>query len=100
MSQDSPLLRELREALESAFPTHQALEMMVFDQLEENLSSITRTDTLEYTVFNLIKWAVAKGRLEELVIGALKQSGQNPQLISVAKQLEARNDQNPNLDVP
>jgi len=90
---DGTQLREVREALLSAFPTHQDLEMMVFDQLNEHLSSLVRDGTLEHTVFELIQWAMAKGRLEELVIGAHKQNSQNPQLKGVAERLGLSNDQ-------
>lgn len=87
MDMDRTRLRHLREALLSAFPTYRDLEMMVFDQLNEQLSSITREDTLEHRVFELIQWAIAKGRLEELVIGALKQNSHNPQLSNVTELL-------------
>lgn len=87
LDHDHARLKQLRKALLSAFPTYQDLDMMVFDQLCEHLSAITRGSTLEHTIFELIQWAVANGRLEELVIAALRQNGHNLQLIRVAKQL-------------
>src|SRR5436305_2080753 len=93
MDVDDTQLRQLREALLSAFPTRQDLEVMVFDQLHENLSTIARDGTLQYTTFDLIRWAQANSKLEELVMAALKGNGQNPQLRSVAERLGLSNDQ-------
>lgn len=81
-----PQQKQLRKAFLNAFPTHQDLEMMVFDQLNEHVSSIAGGGTLEHTVFELIKWALAREKLEELVIAALKQNP-SPQLVDVANQL-------------
>src|SRR4030095_3949610 len=93
-------LQQLREALLSAFPTRQLLEMMVLDQLNENLLAIVEEGSLEHMVFELIRWSISRGRLEELVNAALKQNSQNPQLMSVAKQLQRSNDQKPTCNVP
>jgi len=79
--------KQLQEALLSAFPTRQDMEMMVLFQLNKNLSAITGASNLQYTAFELIRWAMAEGRLEELVMAALRQNSQNPQLVSVAQQL-------------
>jgi len=83
--------RQLRDALLSAFPTRQDLEMMVSYGLYENLSAIAGDGTLEYTIFKLVQWAVARGKFEQLVIAALKENSHNPQLISIAKQLGLSN---------
>src|SRR5436853_6355846 len=71
---------------------------MVSDQLKQSLSVIAGNSDLEYTIFQLIQKLKARGRLEELVDAALKQNGQNPQLIIIAKQLELK--KNPIQDVP
>lgn len=89
---DDIRLRRLRNALLVAFPTRQDLVIMVSYGLHENLSAITGDGNLEHTVFELIQWAVAKGRLEELVIGARKQNSQNPQLRSAAEFLRLEYD--------
>jgi len=83
---DNRQQRQLREALLSAFPTRHNLEVMVRDQLDENLSAIVREDNIDNMVFWLIKWSMSKGKLGELVTGALKQNSQNPLLISFAEQ--------------
>jgi len=85
MDRDDTPLRQLREALLSAFPKHQDLEIMVSDGLHENLSAIAGQGPLQHTVFELIRWAKAKGKLEQLVIAALKENNHNPQLRSVAQ---------------
>jgi len=87
MAIDKTQLTQIREALLSAFPKRQNLEMMVFDQLKENLSAIAGDSNLEHTVFELVRWAEARGRLEELVIGALIQNPGNDQLRSAAEKL-------------
>lgn len=91
--------QQLRQALLSAFPSRQMLEMLVSDSLNKNLSTIAGDSSLEYATFELIRWAMAKGKLEELVNAAIKESGQNSQLLSIAKQLKLRSDQNAALDV-
>jgi len=85
--------KQLCEALLSAFPTRQDLDMMVFYGLNEHLAAITEGSNLEHTVFELVQWSKARGRLEELVTGAFKQNSHNIQLLSIAKQLGLRNDQ-------
>lgn len=87
MERGSPQQKQLREALLNAFPTRQDLEMMVSDGLYENLSAIGGEGTLQHTIFKLVQWAVARGKLEQLVIVALKENSHNPQLRSVAESL-------------
>lgn len=96
---DGTQLRQVREALLSAFPTRQLLEMMVLDQLNENLLALVGESSFEHMVFELIRWSISRGRLEKLVNAALKQNDQNPQLMSVAKQLQLSNDQSSTRNV-
>src|SRR5436305_7764292 len=86
MNINSTQQKQLSEALLSAFPTRQDLEMMVLYELNENLSTIAEGNSLRYTVFKLIQWSIARGKLAELIDAALKQNSKNPQLISIAKQ--------------
>lgn len=79
--------RQLAQAFLSAFPTRQDLEMIVSYRLGENLFALTRENSLERTVFQLIRWATAKGRLEELIVAALEQNPRNPELRRVAQEL-------------
>src|SRR5947199_2312827 len=100
MQISGPQLKELQEALISAFPTRQDLSMMVTHGLDENLLALVDSGGLEYTVFELLRWAVAKGRCEELVKAALSQNSQNPQLLRVAARLGVKRDQTSSSDVP
>lgn len=72
--------KELCQALINAFPRYSDLEMMVAFQLNRNLEEIAGTHDLKNVVFELIKWASAHGRLEELIRGAYKEHPGNPRL--------------------
>ena len=62
--------KQLRDALLSAFPTEDTLKQMVRFELDENLDEIAGGQNLSEKVFNLIEWAKAQGRTEELINGA------------------------------
>lgn len=93
MDIDGPQLKQLQEALLSAFPTCQGLEMMVFYGLGKSLSAIVGYGDLEYMIFKLLEWVQAQGRLEELIRVALKQNSQNPQLVYIAELVGLSHDQ-------
>ncbi|TMC24548.1 MAG: hypothetical protein E6J34_00335, partial [Chloroflexi bacterium] len=82
-----PQLRQLDEALLSAFPTRDSLERMVQYRLNENLSAIAGNGNLHDTVFRLTQRAKARGRLKELILAAREENPRNPQLRNVALQL-------------
>ncbi|MCB0092943.1 MAG: hypothetical protein KDE54_33875, partial [Caldilineaceae bacterium] len=63
--------KQLQEALLAAFPTQSDLEQMVSFELGENLNVIAGGRNLSAVVFNLIGWAEARGRTQELISGAL-----------------------------
>jgi hypothetical protein len=82
-------LQQFHKALLSAFPTPGKLRQMVRFKLDENLDAIS--PWLDATriagganhsevVSNLIEWADAEGRLEELLIAACKEIPGNPDL--------------------
>lgn len=77
MERDAPQQKRLREALKSAYPTRQDLERMVFDGLGEHLSAMASGENLEQTIFELLRWAQAQGRLEELIVAAIKHNRGN-----------------------
>lgn len=70
----------LHEALLSAFPSASDLERMVRFGLGENLHTIAGDRNLQATVFDLLTWAQAQGRLSELIIEAGKANSSNPEL--------------------
>lgn len=96
MMLSGPQLKQLHEALISAYPNPRALDMMVRYVFNKNLSALTRSGSLEHIVFELLQWAEAQGRLEELIQGAHAYNPGNPQLARVAQLLEA----NPNWPAP
>jgi hypothetical protein len=79
--------QQLQRALMSAFPKPFDLEKMVRFGLDENLYAIAARGSLSNLVFDLITWAEAGGRTEELVKGALKEQRRNPELQSFAAAL-------------
>ena len=71
---------QLCEALLSAFSNYGQLTEMVRYRLDENLHAIAGTGTLKERVYELIEWAVAEGRIEELVEQAYSAKPGNPKL--------------------
>src|SRR5690348_9673697 len=64
------LKRFPKEALIVAFPSRNDLAQMVRVGLDENLDALASQESLSVAVFELIKWAEAQGRLDELVAAA------------------------------
>jgi len=52
----------------------------VYFQLGQNLHVITTGGTIGAVVYNLIQWAEAHGRVEDLIIGAIQANSSNPAL--------------------
>src|SRR5436305_9069217 len=84
MQLDGPQQKQLQVALISAFPTRLSLEQMVFHGLSVHLAAITAEGSLEQVVFELLRWAQARGTLEELIISAISQNSGNQELQRVA----------------
>src|SRR5579871_40125 len=78
--------KQLQQALMSAFPSVAKLAMMVRTGVGENLRSVAGGDDLAEVTFNLITWAEADGRLEELVQKAYDANPGNLELQSFAEQ--------------
>ena len=73
-------IQEIRDALLDAYPTHDALRMMVRIKLNENLEDIAGGENQRVVVFNLVSWAERTGRVEELIAGAYSDMQGNPAL--------------------
>lgn len=69
MDLTGPQREQLKNALLAAATSVSALEQMVSLRLDENLAAITEGN-LSDRAFQLVTWAEAQGRLEELVRGA------------------------------
>ncbi len=63
-------VNELSNALLNAFPERGALAQLVRIGLDDRLDEITNGKNLRDTVFELIEWAEARGRIAELVAAA------------------------------
>jgi hypothetical protein len=79
-----PETKNLQDALLDAFPDQMDLSKMVRFQLEENLSEISEGGNLGDVVFALLEWARSRGRMEELIKGALAANPTNPLLKNFA----------------
>src|SRR5436305_3394029 len=99
MLMDGARLRELQDALISAFPTRADLEQMVLFGINEHLNTITVDGNLQQAVFELLRWAQSRGRLEELVRASFDDS-KNPDLHRVAQQLGLLDKQTPDKQTP
>jgi hypothetical protein len=74
MKLDGETFKRLQAELLAAFPTRSDLTQVVRVGLGENLEAITTPGTLGNTVFELLRWAEARSRLDELLaaVGAAK----------------------------
>ena len=84
---DNERLEQFHKALLSAFPTTAKLKQMVRFKLGENLDAIASGANLSETISNLIEWAEAEGKLEELLIAARKENPGNPVLRKFDEQI-------------
>ncbi|HMA37651.1 MAG TPA: effector-associated domain EAD1-containing protein [Chloroflexia bacterium] len=75
-----PQMRQLHEALLAAFPQEEQLRLLVRFELNKTLSTLVKSDTLSAMVLELLEWAEAQGKLEDLLQGALNTNPDNPQL--------------------
>src|SRR5437763_16572805 len=82
--------QRLHAALLSAFPQPGDLAQMVSFQLNESLNTISLAPALSDIVFDLIRWAEARGMVERLVIAARSRNPGNEDLRIVAEQLGLR----------
>jgi tetratricopeptide (TPR) repeat protein len=72
--------KQLERALMSAFPSIDDLARVVRFGLDKNLSEISESGSLKDTVFQLIQWAEAQGRVKDLIEAAYAENPGNPEL--------------------
>ena len=77
---DKSQREQLHKALLGAFPSRLDLKRMVDFGLDQNLDSIVGNSNLDHTVFELIKWAEAQGKVSELIRAAYQANSGNAQL--------------------
>jgi endonuclease G, mitochondrial len=71
--------KQLRAAIESAYPTPAGLEMFLDESLNQNLALISTAALHRAVIFDLIKWSIAKGYIDDLIL-ALAKDTQNPDI--------------------
>lgn len=76
--------KQLHEALQRAFPNLRTLQEFVVTELDERLDTIAGSSGFSDSVFQLITWALARGRLVELVEKAYRANSGNPELRAFA----------------
>jgi hypothetical protein len=81
-------LRRLQTALLSAFPFRGELERLLRFEMDKLLDEIVSSHNLSQDVFELILWAEAQGRLEELIQAAYRANPSNRELSEFIKQYE------------
>ena len=84
---DGPARKELRLALLEAFPRPSELSMLVEETLGEPFVNISLANDMPTRAFDLIGWAKARGRLTELVAGAVAERPKSNRLQTLAARL-------------
>lgn len=78
--------KELRTALESAFPEPQNLELMIYDEFGISFKAITQGQAnYQLDLQKLVQWAESQGKLPRLLEGASKSNPGNPKLNKLCK---------------
>ena len=77
-------LKQLRDALVSAFTERSSLDQLLYFEFKKNLNQITKDSNLNVIVFELIKTAESEGWLVDLIDAARKENPGNSQLEVIA----------------
>lgn len=76
--------KQLRVAIASAYPDPADLKIFVDDELNQNLALISTASSHNTVIFDFIKWAIAKGYIDELIL-ALAKDTKNPDIQQFCK---------------
>jgi hypothetical protein len=87
--------KDFQKALEHAFPNYDQLEIMLMQELGEALPAIATPDAMPTVVFKLLTWAKARGKLADLLAGALEANPKNPYLWRYALEVALTSDAPP-----
>lgn len=71
--------KQLRAAIAAAYPTPADLEIFIDESLDQNLALISTAGSHTTVIFDLIKWAIAKAYIDDLIL-ALAKDTQNPDI--------------------
>jgi hypothetical protein len=85
-----PELKKIVDALLSAFPQEESLEQMLAFELGETLGHLVPPGGLRARTLALVQWAIAAGRLRELLKGAQRANPSNADLAATVAWLDAQ----------
>jgi endonuclease G, mitochondrial len=71
--------KQLRQAIEAAYPTPSDFKIFVGDELDQNLALISTAGSHRTVIFDCIQWAIARNYIDDLIL-ALAKDNQNPQI--------------------
>jgi hypothetical protein len=77
----------LRDALVQAFPTYKQLTALMRFELDENIAAHVAPGPMNEVALELVEWAQAEGRLDDLLAGARAQRPRNAALQSLLLEL-------------
>src|SRR5229473_1836600 len=87
MKLDGSQRRQLHQALMHAFRKQEALKQELNFRLDVRLGEITNSQDFTDTVFEVIDWVEAQGRLPELIDAACEYNSGNPELRDFVEQV-------------
>lgn len=73
-------VQQICDALSDAYPTRDALRMLLRLELDENLEEVAGGENQSVAVFNLVTWAERSGRIDELIAAARRRMPGNEAL--------------------
>lgn len=71
--------KQLREAIASAYPDPADFKIFIDESLNQNLALISTAGSHTTVIFELIKWSIAKGLIDDLIL-ALAKDTHNPDI--------------------
>lgn len=79
--------KALREAIQSAYPDRGSLEIFVDDELNQNLAVVAGDGKHDKVIFELIKWAIAKGYIDDLILALAADTENRPDIQELCRQV-------------
>ena len=92
-------IQQIQDALLSAYPSRSPLAMMLRFEMNESLDEIVGNANQTDTVFELLTWAEARGRLGELIAAAKRDNPSNPKLRALSGRATQASTSQPSKEV-
>src|SRR6266516_2929962 len=89
---DGKQREQLIDALLTAFPKHQDLEMFIDFELHEKVEHIARIGTLKETTYDIVQWVEKQSRTEELIQAARRRNPTNHALKQFISSIHFKNE--------